>query len=225
MIKQKHKEILAVVLEYHEEGWTDRAIRCVEADDLDYVVISRDGIGSMSKAFNEAIKKGVEEYSYIWFVTNIVFDQGTSLSLLECFDPKTAAVHPRFDSDHPHIRFTRDVDEVPFIEWTAPMISRRALDKIGLLDEQLPYWGMDLDWSYRAKETGYTLKVDGRVKVDHVYLRDHAPEAVSHHRRMERGRYDVSTENRLKQKYGVDWLKALWPTHHYVAKGRNQLYV
>ena len=224
-MRKKHKEILAVVLEYHEEGWTDRAIKCVEADELDYVTVSRDGVGSMSKAFNEAIKTGVAEYSYIWFVTNILFDPGTSLSLQECFDSKTAAVHPRFDSDHSHIRFARDIEDVPFIEWTAPMISRRALERIGLLDEQMPYWGMDLDWSYRAKQAGYTLKVDGRVKVGHVYLRDNAPEAVSHNRRMERGRYDVTTENRLKQKYGSEWLKTVWPTHHYVPKGKKELYV
>ncbi|OFX18130.1 MAG: hypothetical protein A2Z18_04220 [Armatimonadetes bacterium RBG_16_58_9] len=37
------------------------------------------------------------------------------------------------------------------------ILSRRAIDKVGLMDEQFPIFFNEVDWLYRAKQTGYEV--------------------------------------------------------------------
>lgn len=215
-------KVAVIQLEYLETGWTARTFDCCRADGLEVVAVARrEGVGSMSAAFNRAARdviakakanqKGAPEF--IWFVTNITFNPGTAQALVDAFDETTAAVHPQFASDHPHIAAPKGIQEVPFVEWTAPMIRLSALEKIGLLDEDMPYVGMDLDWSYRAKESGWKLRATHRAVVQHTYLRFNAPEEISKIRERLRSLYAYSTEQKIIQKYGQNWKAKLWETH------------
>lgn len=209
--------VLPVVLLYDEPEWTERVFRCLEAAGFKqpFATADRDGVGSMSKAFNEAVQHSAHRIDkYVWFLTNVTFPPELPAALYETLeaDPACAAVHPAFDSDHPHIKNAARVDVVPFIEWTAPMIRLEALDDVGLLDTAMPYVHFDLDWSRRALDSDWRLKVDGRYRLEHTYLWKDAPHPISRFRRELRAlRHDASVA-RMREKWGDDWMKKLCPT-------------
>ena len=202
-------------------------MKCVRQSTLQKSVLStaRGGVGSMSAAFNRGMRHIAPDIKYTWMITNVTFDPAMFLHLVDVMEqnPKCAAIHPSFISDHPHIRPTgrSEVREVPYIEWTAPMVRMEAWAEIGQLDEEMPYWGMDLDWSYRAKLTGWKLLVSDVYALNHTYLRACSGEhEVTRRRRVERAKYDVSTEKRLHGKWGDDWMRLLWPNHPRAGRGR-----
>lgn len=220
--------ITAIVLEYLEPGWTERTEKCVINAEIKMKLayVGREGVGSMSDAFNRGWVKVDTEY--VWFLTNVGFTPDMPkvlLGLMERF-PNCAGIHPAHRSDHFHLRKNGPyISTVPFIEWTAPFIRMSALEDVGGTDEQMPYWGFDLDWSHRAKERGWDVMVSREFELDHEYLVsccDRHP--ISKKREARRRRFDVSTEKRLREKWGTDWMKKLWPTNSR-AKGSGKIYV
>lgn len=206
--------VIPIVLQYEEKGWTERTIECLEAAGMhNYRIADREGVGSMTRAFNDAVATIEEdECLFVWWITNVTFPPKLLNSLLDAFDPDTAAVHPLMPtSDHIYMREADGVEDVPFVEWTAPLIRLAALDDVGLCDPIMPYVGMDIDWSHRAKLKGWKLKVDGRVELTHEYLRNNAPEPISQIRASLRKLRDKETRARLAEKWGRDWKKQLCP--------------
>jgi GT2 family glycosyltransferase len=218
-----NKQVTPVVLEYLEPGWHDQTMQCLIASGFDpenILQVGREGVGSMSKAFNSVFEGmygfDVITTEYVWFVSNITFDKHVPAFMAAALDEynNVAAIHPKFASDHPHIRNAKGRDYVPFVEWTAPMIRMDALREIGLLDEKLPYWGQDIDWSHRAKVKGFELMVDGHSTVQHTYLRHtQNPAPITQIRGALRNVYNQSTENRLIEKWGKEWRKLLCPSN------------
>lgn len=212
-------QLIIIQLRYLETGWAIRTLDCIHkdaGDNCDIFMADREGVGNMSLAFNRAMEEIATKGLYpefVWMVTNITFEPGTVQALIDAFDDNTAAVHPKFASDHPHIINPKGIQEVPFVEWTAPMVRYNAWRDIGPLDEDMPYWGMDLDWSYRAKQEGYSLKATAHAVVNHTYLRHNAPEPISKIRKELRYLYDSQTEQALVRKYGIDYRHKVWQTH------------
>jgi GT2 family glycosyltransferase len=66
----------------------------------------------------------------------------------------------------PVSRFT-EVTETERAAGTALLVSRRALDEVGLFDEQLFAYSEDADWSLRARAAGYRLLVVPAARVRH----------------------------------------------------------
>lgn len=235
--------IIPIVLKYEEPGVTDATVKSLidagfSSDQIVYA--DRDGVGNMSRAFNQAIIKtrGAFEFrmtdlsaqasaKFIWFLTNVTFSPEVPELLAETFDSDTAAVHPAFDSEHYHMRRRGGIfEDVPFVEWTAPMVSVSAWFDVGCLDTSMPYWGMDLDWSHRAKEKGYDLIVNGKCEVNHTYLNhNYEQHPISRIRKELREYWDEPTERRMIEKYGEDWLREIWPSHYYVTQGKKRIYV
>jgi len=221
-----------IQLEYMETGWTARTFDCCRADGLEVIAVAqREGVGSMSAAFNRAVsevlnkrKSNQKSLEFLWFVTNVTFHPGTAQALMDAFDESTAAVHPQFASDHPHIAKPNGVVEVPFVEWTAPMLRISALEQVGLLDEAMPYVGMDLDWSHRANLAGWNLRATNRAQVQHTYLRFNAPEEISKIRERLRALYAYSTEARMVEKYGQNWKAKVWATHPEAQKPKANVF-
>ena len=227
------QQIQPIVLRYNETGWTEKTVACLIAagfEESDIVYADREGVGNMSKAFNNAFQGNLmnDQKPFIWFLTNVTFPEQMPVSLLELIlsDEDIAAVHPAFDSDHAHIKNTYGISrDAPFIEWTAPFIRTNTLYVVGWPDEKMPYWGMDLDWSYRAREEGYTLAIDGRYRLGHTYLRlTDQKEPITIERERIRKTFDASTEQRLIEKYGTDWMVKLWPTHPHVLAGKKTIH-
>lgn len=214
MVLRTFEDLTCIVLEYKEPGWTEKTIAAIGKARIPHeniIYADREGVGSISKAFNVAIQKVKTKFA--WFLTNVTFAPQMPASLIEGLETTQAiAIHPAFESDHPHIKNARAVEYVPFIEWTAPMFDMRYFNDVGLCDEQMPYWGMDLDWSHRANQIYETpLAVDGRYRLQHQYLRHNAPHPISIIRRNLRALYDRDTQDRLIKKYGKKWQETLWP--------------
>lgn len=223
-------KVAAIVLGYKEPGWTKRTVDCaLQAGFGPIFTIAREGgIGPMSCVFNAGMELLVSAgYEWVWHLTNVAFPPEMIGALLEHAGDEVAAIHPAFHSDHPHMNANNEDGAcVPFIEWTAPLVSVRAWHEVGPLDDAMGYWGFDLDWSHRAKVRGFQPQVCTTHSLDHVYLRnvDPAEHSITRARRAMRAKHDVDVEARLKAKWGAGWLALLWPTHPYVAQGRKYLY-
>lgn len=211
-----NKYVTPVVLIYLEPGWAEKTAYCLLKAGFtmsNVRTVDREGVGSMSKAFNRAMFDQTITTPYVWWVTNIEFEPDVPTKLFEALEykPNVAAIHPGFASDHPHIRNSQRLELAPFVEFTAPMFNYDALHEIGPADEALPYIGMDIDWSYRAKEKGFDLMVDGSTKIEHTYLHQGQGHTISKIRAALRSYHIPATYARLEQKYGPDWKTKICP--------------
>lgn len=210
-------KIQPIVLIYEERDWTQQTTACLRAAGLDNIhYVDRDGVGSMAKAFNRGARQVLSKRKppkYLWFVTNVTFPAALPGAMLEKMEETTtaAAIHPAFDSDHPHIR-KPDGEWIPFIEWTAPLVRVDAWQDVGELDEAMPYVHFDLDWSQRAKQAGWVLMATDAARMGHTYLWKDAPEPISHLRRQLRAIRHESSVARMVEKWGPDWRTKLCPT-------------
>jgi GT2 family glycosyltransferase len=180
----------------------------------------------MSGRFNYGMDI-IKGYDWVWHLTNVSFKPRMVEAMLEHVAEDVAAIHPAFGSDHPHLNpKAKDGASVPFVEWTAPLVSVEAWENVGRLQAEMGYWGFDLDWSYRAKRAGYKLIACTTLSLEHDYLRNkHEDEhTVTRLRRAERAKTDEATEALLRATWGDDWLEMLWPTHPYVAQKRKYLH-
>lgn len=207
--------ILPIVMVYEEQGQLARTEKSLsDAGFSSCVYADREGVGSMAKAFNRAVDIALERSGhekYFWFLTNVTFPAAMPdylADVMECI-PECAAVHPAFHSSHGFIANAQGVSDAHFVEWTAPMVNIAAWMQIGQLDEQMPYVHFDLDWSQRAKDAGWVLKVDGRHRLDHTYLHVNAPERISVLRRELRQYRHAASLARIHEKYGMNWKEKL----------------
>ena len=206
-------QVTPIVLEYLEPGWHEQTMQCLLNSGFkqeNILQVGREGVGSMSAAFNRVFE-GVYGFDviateYVWFLTNATFTTPTPLYLYRMLDQDggLGVVHPTFNSSHPWLSALKTNFDVPFVELTAPMFRMDALRDVGLMDEQLPFWGMDADWGYRAKVEGWRSGVDVSM-ISHTYLHQSQPHPISKIRAALRSLYDEQTRNRLVEKYGADW--------------------
>lgn len=174
--------IAIIALEYLEPEYI-KTVNSIKECGLPVFYAKRDGVGNMSRAFNDAFKKYVENagFEFVWFITNITFEKdvpGILAGALES-DRALAAVHPVMDnSDHQHLwnGHTGIARTVPFIEFTAPMFRSSYFSKF-MLDENLWYYYMDLEICYRMRQSGFGVAVHDKAEIGHVYLRH----SKSHH--------------------------------------------
>ena len=171
------------------------------------------GLG-LTGAFNESVRRSLDERDWAlhWLLTNDVRlpNHETLPYLVNCFSEMThvGAAQPAMPSFHEILWPDRSktVVDVPFLEWTAPILSTYALLKVGFPDEELRFVGMDLDWSYRARQAGFRLLVDHRAPVDHPYEGTWAncPELGHEYHKRHENEFAV-----LSQRYGPDYLNLL----------------
>lgn len=170
------------------------------------VIIDRNppGIGSLAEAINRAAKQCNDEFC--WIITNADANVEDYEKLTAAMPPDVAAIHPKMvNSDH---EFMRTGGVVPFIEFTAACVRAEVL-KAYPLDEDMPYWGHDLDWGFRVRNAGYRILVHDEVEVYHTYIRNLRPHPVTRIRRLMRKRTDRSTRIKLETKYGKEWQRVL----------------
>ena len=206
-----------IAVKYTEPDWIETK-DLIEQCDCPVIYVDRDGVGPLASAYNRGFKRleryGFESVDYVWFVSNVTFHPAILKTLIKRLDKRKdfAAVHPCFDnSDHLFCRpdGTRKLKEAPFVEFTAPLVRRSIFESIQL-DENMPYWGHDLDWGYRVRQMGYKIGVDHRSQIYHTYNRDldvTHPDTLK--RKANRAKTDNSTARNLIKKYGHDWRKVL----------------
>jgi hypothetical protein len=207
--------VVIIALEYLEPDFA-QTIKCLEKFNVPIIWAKRDGVGNISRAFNEAFLyklKGNANYltlpRYIWFTTNILCDEFLLPNLVKAMDSTGfAAIHPSFISIHRHLRpdGSGTVKEARFIEFTAPIFRSEVFEKF-YLDEDLWYWFMDLDISYRMKKNGYKVGVHHGASLIHSYLDDNKSHPVSDIRHQLRKIMNKHGEDKMMAKYGRKWLK------------------
>jgi hypothetical protein len=206
-------ENLAIVSVIYEEQEWEQTKRSIDKIDCLKVFVSRGGDGSLAKAVNDGIKRLPKNIRYVWIITNILFEPEIAERLVsEMERTEYAAITPAFHSDHLFCRPAKDrhgVAEVPFVEFTCPIVRVDVMRRI-LLDEEMPYVGHDIDFGYRARKAGYKLGVDYDTTIGHVYIRNNKqPEPITLSRAKKREDAVPKTTNRLIKKYGPRWQKIL----------------
>lgn len=199
--------ILIVVLEYLEPDWL-QTLKCVQDTGLPYELVSRDGVGNMSRAYNSIINK---EADYYWFVSNVTFSpQMPYMLAMACEEKGWAGIHPAMRSSDHKFQWPNgnEPKDTPFIEWTAPMVNAEIF-RDNLLDEMLPYYYMDLDWCHRVKPNKVGVH-HGQV-VEHTYLRNKQEHPIGQLRKQLRNYWTPISQRHMIQKYGKDWQQKLWP--------------
>jgi hypothetical protein len=199
--------ILIVVLEYLEPDWL-QTLKCVQDTGLPYELVSRDGVGNMSRAYNSIVHK---EADYYWFVSNVTFSPQMPFMLaMACEERGWAGIHPAMRSSDHKFQWPNgnEPKETPFIEWTAPMVNAEIF-RDNLLDEMLPYYYMDLDWCHRVKPNKVGVH-HGQV-VEHTYLRNKQEHPIGQLRKQLRNYWTPISQRHMIHKYGKDWQQKLWP--------------
>jgi hypothetical protein len=196
-----------VLLEYLEPDFK-QTIECVLRTGLPYTIVSRDGVGNMSRAYNTILNKHINA-KYVWFVSNITFDSDVPNKLAETLESTGwAACHPIMkSSDHQFQWEAKEPKATPFIEWTAPMVRYDSF-KLCCLDEMLPYYYMDLDWCYRIRPEKVGI---APVEIQHTYLRNKKEHPIGQIRKQLRNYWTPLSQHHMVQKYGKDWQNKLWP--------------
>ncbi len=199
---------------YKELEWADTE-RCLDKVKPFYPVhfVDRRGVGSLAKAINSGFRAWANGAEYIWFVTNVTFTPECPQKLIDEMDRTgLAAITPCFHSDH---KFCRPVAgccetrQAPFIEFTAPIV-RASVFKDFPLDENMPYWGHDLDWGFRVRQAGHAIGVYYGEQLEHVYIRN-----TQNNQRITARRYELrrktngTTRQALIAKYGPTWKREL----------------
>ena len=207
------KNILIVALEYLEPEW-EQTLADIQATGLPYEIVSRDGVGNMSRAYNSILFDPTWKAEFLWFVSNIRFDADVPYILAKGLkETGWAGIHPSMPTSdhktqHPHpIRSTK---ETPYIEWTAPMVNADIFSH-NPLDEMLPYYYMDLDWCYRIRQQHMRVGVHHGCRIDHVYLRDKEEHPIGRIRKQLRHYWTPISQNHMVEVYGKDWQNKLWP--------------
>lgn len=204
-------KIAIIALEYLEPEY-QQTLDCLKATGHIVFKANRDGVGNMSRAFNDAFKNYVlgNGFDFVWFVTNVTFQPDVARVLAKALtdDTSIGAIHPAMQSsDHLHLRSygTEAIRIVPFIEFTAPMF-RVDVFSMMMLDENLWYYYFDLLISYRLKEAGYSVGVHNNCEVQHTYLRNaRTTHPISAIRKQLRDLMTKPNQEYLREKYGADW--------------------
>lgn len=212
--------VVVVAVVYTEPEYAE-TVRCLDDTGLEVVWIGRGGIGSLAAAINKGVTEARVRYAHrwgerlLWVVTNVTFppELPGRLARLLMLDPEIAILHPAFlECDHEHGRPDGSgvVRLVPFVEFTCPMVRAEVLERFPL-DEDMPYFGHDLDFGYRVREEGWAVAVDdGAPAIGHTYIRKvEKPHPVTVKRRALRKGWEKSTEGALRAKYGPQWREVL----------------
>lgn len=207
--------ILAVV--YHEPEWIQTCVSIAEhCSGIPIVFVDRKGFGSLAEAVNRGIRDNCIPTSYVWVLTNVVFGPQCLQQLMAEIQAQDdlVAVSPAFNSDHAFMRpipGPRRLVEVPFVEFTCPLVQTQYLRDVPL-DERMPYAGHDIDWGYQMRERGRKLAVLQNVIVGHVYIRDtvfQKPNPITRKRHRLRVLAEESTKAYLHAKHGPEWRQKL----------------
>lgn len=210
--------ILAV--EYHEPSYQQirEQLQVIRDEAVPVFMVDRMGIGSLAEAFNRGFKENeLHTYDYVWMITNIVPRLHSLMRLAAVAAEKHwVGICPAYLSDHSFLRpnsieYGRGNVSVPFVEFTACMVHARTFAQYEL-DEDMPYVGHDLDWSYRVLRAGFHVGVCRDVIIHHSYLRH--LDSKGHLATVERARLrqiaEPLTTAALVKKYGADWREKLY---------------
>lgn len=174
---------------------------------------------AFTASFNRAIEIYKREqvnnpaYTHVMICNNDIDLRAEQFGALEKIIGSASGIFtPVVNSPHHKVmskQSDKEMDEVPCIEFICPVISNDVLKDVGFLDAGLTLgWGIDMDYSYRAKLKGYRSMVVNHISVHHYGNKSQeSPLAYGNKANMEMNHI-------LKLKYGADWRQLLkYPQH------------
>jgi len=206
--------ILSII--YYEPEWLETC-KDLAAYAHGYPVffVDRHGTGSLAAAINRGFlhHSMALRFDYVWVLTNVRFGPDCIQVLEKAMreNPAYAALHPCFESDHSHLRAQPGMGlvDVPFVEFTAPLVHAWTFHRIGL-DERMPYAGHDVDWGYRVRQIGGRIAVHHGVKVSHTYIRhNQTNHLVTLQRKTLREQHEQPTKDLIRKIYGPNHAELL----------------
>ena len=204
---------LVIISLKYLEPYYENTLKCLQEIPYPILFADRDGVGNMSRAFNEVFERMPFNVEYVWFLTNVTFSPDVPEKLMQVLDsdPNIAAVHPAMaTSDHRHL-WPGETRDVPFIEFAAPMFRAADFARF-MLDENTPYYYMDLIISHQLKQEGKRLVCVGDAEVQHTYLRnERKTHPITNIRRQLRDYHTPISKRYMEQTFGADWQTKLWP--------------
>jgi hypothetical protein len=205
-------EACIISIIYEEPEWEETE-RLVSEIDAPLFFVDRQGVGSLARAINAGFKAFGKDFEYCWFVTNVTFRPTCFPRLLEEMKTgKWAGLTPAFNSDHTFCQPGEGVRDVPFIEFTAPLVRSDVFSDYPL-DEKMPYWGHDLDWGYRVKKAKHKLGCLSDEQIGHTYIRNSENHQITKKRKALRNKTNSDTTKALIEKHGKNWRRKLkWPS-------------
>ncbi len=205
-----HK-ILIIALQYLEPEWS-KTLKCIQKTGLPFIIADRDGVGNMSRAFNDAFfNEDKSEFDFVWFVTNITFKPDVPAKLAEHMG-EYVAIHPAFNSDAPFLQpnKAKDVIEIPFLEFNSPMFRTKTFEKFGL-DPNVWYYYFDLIISKQLRDNNLKMACDRSQRVDHVYLRNaNSKPEISIIREKLRAWRTPTDKLYMEKNFGKHWRDTIW---------------
>ena len=212
------EKVAVVAVIYEEPEWADTE-RCLDKLNCPKFFVDRKGVGSLAKALNSGFRQWIQgkngelHFEYVWFVTNVLFNETCLDTLVRVMDSSLfAGITPAFMSDNYACRpgpGRTGLTKCPYIEFTAPIVRADVFEKFPL-DEDMPYWGHDLDWGHRVRKEGHALGVFYGEELGHTYIRNtRLTHRVTRRRLMNRRATNGETRVALIKKYGHDWKQVL----------------
>jgi GT2 family glycosyltransferase len=177
-----------------DNGSTDGTVERVRAQFPSVTVLALERNLYFAGGVNEGLRRAIEGGAGSALILNndLVLERGALGALREALDadPSRAAVSPKLYFYDPPDRIwfaggliTRGLGlvrhrgahrkdgmlrdgprTVDYVSGAAALLSRRALDQVGLLDLDYVMYVEDVDWSARAREAGFTLWYEPRAR-------------------------------------------------------------
>lgn len=164
------------------------------------------GLG-FTKGWNYVLKLFIDAYDYVWLMNSDIVIKNADVMLMEELVKSNIydMITPAYNSWMPFLNNanTGGVREVPMIEFTAPIISTRALKLTGLFDERFALgYGVEFDLCYRWRQAGLKMWCDDLTNFNHI-----GQQTINNNGGINAYASVADKELRmgLQEKYGTDW--------------------
>jgi hypothetical protein len=190
-----------VLINYLEKSFA-QTIKCCEKLNGNVILQDRSprGVGSLAQAVNKGFSKVTTEYFLV--VTNVTFNPTEINKFIQ--HTGYTAIQPTYASDHKHLRLGYGIERVPFTEFTFVLLHSNDFDKLGGVDELMPYVGFDIDYGIKASKMELEIACDFNYKVEHIYNRHLDYSIVTKRRKELRREAEFKTRQRLVELYGIN---------------------
>ena len=173
------------------------------------VIYNGSNLGFTS-GFMIAVKKNLKKYDAFWLMNNDIVITRQAVDRVYKLAERTDFFTPSYNCWATEVqnKGTGKLRSTGFMEFCAPVISRKVFEKIGLWDEDYSLgYGVEWDFCYRARQAGFKIQVDDGSEFYHLGHQTSAklPGELSKHEQTA----NAEKERVMIKKYGRDWFKIL----------------
>lgn len=160
-----------------------------------------------TKGWNEGIKAVWNEFDAFWLMNSDIEVNPASVARVEQLVGKGIDIFtPVYNCwmKHAQQHRTGNLRETSIIEFTAPIISKKVFQTIGMFDEIFSMgYGVEFDFCYRARKAGFKIWVDDASSFHHIGHQTISKTGglISYSKKA-----NFELTHGLLKKYGWDWM-------------------